>query len=1191
MRIKQIELTGFKSFMDRTVLELPPGITGIVGPNGCGKSNVVDAIRWVLGEQSPKHLRGGSMEDVIFNGNAENGPLGMAEVSMLLERDDADFARAAEEANDDEAHGGLPPELARASEILVTRRYFRSGDSEYFINRAPCRLKDITELFLGTGVGSKAYAIVEQGRVDQLVNAKPEDMRSFIEEAAGTTRFRSRKLAAERKMMRTRENLLRVQDVLREIERQMTLLERQARRAEEYHRLKGELRELDLGLMAGRQQAWSQLLDEHRSRIETLQADETAAQDEIRRSRGASSEAHARRAADEDRLRQVERLSGERRMAAHDAAAQSASARARQHDMTVRAGEAEREVERLAARIAELEAEAAALAAEVERLSAEHPEADGAHHLAAERLQALAATGPELERVVEVAKDLLVEALADEARLHNVAEALRQRHADLVGRRQKLADEQRQLGERLREADRRGQEVRGTLVAIEEDRARANEQRQQAIDAQESLRAAARDQDVALDEARAELTRLDSRAESLRELQIRYEGCTRGVASLLARPGDGAALLASVLRVPADLERAVAAALGGRLGQVVVADTGAAVESVAWLTSETAGSATLVPRESERRAPVIVPPGPRLLDRIDVDPPHWALAEALLGHVLLADDLDGALRLWREAPHPVLVVTRRGEAIDTVGAVTGGSEPPLEETLLARTRELRELEQARAGASARVAELERQVSETRGRLANCDDTIASADATLHALDVSFVAAEKDRDGCESERRRIVAELEVAALEAGGLEGQGGEVEGERAQIEQRLAAAEQLVAERRGELVTRQLGLSRWREEYAAVERQRTEAAVRAAAIAERLHATQTQVARGQAAVSELKERRGRALDDAAECRSAAEAARVLGDESVAQQQAAEVEAGRLDEEAQRLLAAIAEANRTLSADDASEQAARAQLEEMRAERAGIELALTERRMALERLATQLAERYGLTPDALSDVAALDADDEERDRRAETIRERLQRLGEVNPAALTDLEELRTRRDFLVSQRDDLERSLEDLKRTIGKLTRTSRERFDATFNAANEKLTEVFPKLFPGGKARLELTAPEEGGEAGVEIVVQPSGKKLQSLSLLSGGEKALTAAALILSLFLIRPTPFCLLDEVDAPLDEANIGRFNQLVRDMAAASQFVLITHNRRTMEAADTLYGITMEQAGISKVVSVRLREAA
>ena len=273
-------------------------------------------------------------------------------------------------------------------------------------------------------------------------------------------------------------------------------------------------------------------------------------------------------------------------------------------------------------------------------------------------------------------------------------------------------------------------------------------------------------------------------------------------------------------------------------------------------------------------------------------------------------------------------------------------------------------------------------------------------------------------------------------------------------------------------------------------------------------------------------------------------------------------------------------------------RAARERLEAAREERARLDVTLTERRLALEHLATQLAERYGLGPEALADVPpADDGRDDERAAQVEALRARLARLGDVNPAALTELEELRARHEFLVGQRTDLERSLDDLRRTITKLIRTSRRRFEETFAAANEKLAEVFPKLFPGGKARLEQTEPEEGGEPGVEIVVQPAGKKLQSLGLLSGGEKALTAVALILSLFLIRPTPFCLLDEVDAPLDEANIGRFNQLIQDMATGSQFVLITHNRRTMEAADTLYGITMEQAGVSKVVSVRLRAAA
>src|SRR6266404_6557608 len=256
MRIKQIELNGFKSFMERTVLELPAGVTAIVGPNGCGKSNIVDAIRWVLGEQSPKHLRGEAMEDVIFTGNGESGPLGMAEVTLLLERDERDLERQATDASDG-VEEALPAALAEASEIAVTRRYFRSGESEYFINRVPCRLRDITELFLGTGIGTKAYAIIEQGRVEQLVNAKPEEVRLFIEEAAGTTRFRSRKLAAERKMERTRENLVRVQDILREIERQMSSFERQARRAEEYHSIKAELRDLDLRVMAGRRRIWT----------------------------------------------------------------------------------------------------------------------------------------------------------------------------------------------------------------------------------------------------------------------------------------------------------------------------------------------------------------------------------------------------------------------------------------------------------------------------------------------------------------------------------------------------------------------------------------------------------------------------------------------------------------------------------------------------------------------------------------------------------------------------------------------------------------------------------------------------------------------------------------------------------------------------------------------------------------------
>ena len=1191
MRIKQIELNGFKSFMQRTALELPPGVTAVVGPNGCGKSNIVDAIRWVLGEQSPRHLRGAVMEDVVFSGNAENGPLGMAEVSLLLERDEADLARAAD-TDDDGPGEGLPPELANVSELLVTRRYFRSGESEYFINRAACRLKDITELFLGTGVGTKAYAIIEQGRVDQLVNAKPDELRLFIEEAAGTTRFRSRKLAAERKMQRTRDNLLRVQDILRELERQMASLERQARRAEEYHRLKGELRDLDLRVMAVRRRTWSADVAALGQRLVAIQADEATLHEEIRRSHGASGDAHAARMVNEDRLRVVEAGTTSERLAAAEARARVANLTARAEELSGRAVESNAEAAELRTRLQRLEAEAGVLAAEVVRLEIEQPEVDAALGAAEMRLLTLARAGEPLEHEVEAAKDALLGALAEEARLRNVAEALRQRREDIDGRRRKLDDEQRTLGERVRANAGASENARATIARLEEERGRLTMERLALVRARQDIGFEEAGQHTVLEEARSEATLVRSRADSLRELQARYEGCTRGIATLVERDPARATLLASLLRVPKDLERAVAAALGSRLTQVVVPDTAAAVQDISWLREAAGGSATVVPREAERRPAVMVPPGQRLVDRIDVDPQYWALVEALLGHVLLAEDLERAVALWRAASHPVTVVTRAGEAIDTLGAVTGGSEPPLEETLLARERELRELDVAHAAATDRVRREERALAALRERVEEAGRAMAAADERVHSLQVELVAAAKDRERLEAERVVIAAELEAAALEAGGLAGEDGEVAGELETLGDRLAGAGRAVAEHRGRLTERQAALGRWREEHAEAERGRTAAAVRLASVAERFRAARTEVARCASTRSEMEARLATAERHAAEAAASAEAARREAEVADGLRQAAEERVHALTAERQQLLAMIAEADAVVTADDAAERAARERLEDLREERARLDVTMAERRLALEHQSAQLAERYDLTAEVLDDVPAEEeGTDDERAARAEALRARLVRLGDVNPAAMGELEELGTRRDFLVAQRADLERSLEDLRRTITRLIRTSRERFEETFAAANEKLGDIFPKLFPGGLARLDLTEPEEGGEPGVEIVVQPAGKKLQSLNLLSGGEKALTAVALILSLFLIRPTPFCLLDEVDAPLDEANIGRFNQVVRDMAAGSQFVLITHNRRTMEAADTLYGITMEQAGVSKVVSVRLRAAA
>jgi chromosome segregation protein len=1194
MRIKQIELNGFKSFMERTVLDLPPGVTAVVGPNGCGKSNIVDAIRWVLGEQSPKHLRGSAMEDVIFAGNAQQGPLGMAEASLLLERSEEDFLRDATDEAEQLAQevGGLPPELARASEVLVTRRYFRSGDSEYFINRAPCRLRDITELFLGTGVGTKAYAIIEQGRVEQLVNAKPEELRSFIEEAAGTTRYRSRKVSAERKMARTKENLLRVQDVLHEQQRQMASLERQAKRAEEYHRLKGELRDLDLRITAAQRRSVAASLEAAHASLAELRGSEAGLHAELQRVHETTSEGRALRAATETRLRGAEAALTEARVAAADAEARASTLAARRSELLRQIEADGLEAAGLSDRAEHLQREFTDAERGQAELAAEESDAERRRREADEAVEAARQSVEHLARRLEEVKDAVAAALNEETRLRNMDQVLRRRREELEGQQQQLEEAQRMLGQQLEANSRAREALRAQLAGMAEEQRELDARQARLREDRRTTAAMVERNSADTETAQAEFTQLESRAASLHELQERAEGCARGTASLLARESLAGRLLADVLRVPAELERAVAVALRGRLGDVVVESTADALAAVRWLVESGGGTATVVPRDPERRSTAIVPSGTRLVDAIDVEPTHWALMEALLGEVLLASDLDEALETWRGAARPVTIVTRSGEALDPLGGVTGGSEPPLEETLLTRSREIRDLERDLGRARMVLDQRRSSLHATQERLLGIDAAVETCERERQALELGKLAAEKDRDRLDDERARLAAELEVGALEASGLAGADGQLAGDLAALDDSRLQAEAGLVDRRRELATCQEELSEARRSQEAAETGRTQVAVRRAAVSERRRAGADLALRTREALEELSRRRELLETRRDEARVALATAerdetRAYADKSraVAAIELAESERAGFSE-------ALTSTNTALESEDARERSAREEIDDLRARRAQLEVAATEGRLELQHLAERLRERYDLGLEALDEITDAGPPSDDELGRAEHVRSRLVRLGDVNPAALEELEEIRGRHEFLLAQRRDLEQSMADLENTITTLNRTCRQRFLETFEAANTKLAHVFPKLFPGGTAQLRrVLPPEEGGEAGVEIVVQPAGKKLQTLTLLSGGEKALTATALVFSLFLIRPTPFCLLDEVDAPLDEANIGRFNQMVREMAETSQFVLVTHNRRTMEVADTLYGITMEQAGVSKVVSVRLHEAA
>ncbi len=1189
MRIRQLELIGFKSFPQRTVLDFPRGVTGVVGPNGCGKSNLVDAIRWVLGEQSPKHLRGDAMEAVIFNGNERLAPLGMAEVSLTFENE----APLQPPTDLDLEVSNLPAHLRELAEITVTRRYFRSGESEYAINRTPCRLKDITELFLGTGVGSKAYAIIEQGRVEQLINAKPEDRRLFIEEAAGTTLYRSRKLAAERKMERTRENLSRVNDILTEIERQAQYLSRQAKKAEVYKRLVAELRDLELRVTSRQWRALQWELGGLDVRRGDLAAEIGRLRSALLENQRAHEEALAARTAAEQHqagLReQVAVLEAER-----DSLRQRLVLLGEQRDARAR---------RLTRLATDLQSVSAAAVEVSERLRrAEQDGRDGAQHLAAaeealrvgeaDLREARGALGA-AQAALDAAKSALIEQVTREAEARNTATALARRRDEAARQLDKLRAEEAALVHRQAESEAQAAAQRGALDRLRGELAAATGAHATRADAVRALAEAQRRCERDVLERESALLQTRSRLESLETIQANYEGFHRGVRAIMQSEAHAEGVLgvvADVIDIPHEYERAVAAVLGDRLQYVIVRGEDDGAVAVDRLRQGSSGRSSFIPLNP--RVPDLTAvkrlngTSRRLMDLVRVDDQYAPVARSLLGEVVLVPDLQSAIGVWRQNGVRVTLVTPEGDVMDPSGVITGGSDRPIAEELLARRREIERLRRALDVERAQCAEAQGELDEMRRASASAEQELQVLGQGMHEATLRIVAAEKDLERLDLEQPRCQSQRDVVRYELEALVADCRAAETDEAQVREQLQA----LGERRQELEGAVTGAR------AAVDDASGRADTCAAAVL--------------AATVRAAEQRERQQAIAAAIDGLCGQRRELG-ERIATLEEERDGTTREHEQLERDVAdgtalEVAQAERRAGLDDALVAAARAvaqedehcraiseqgrdiqgALDRRREEHAQLDLTSAEVRLRAEHLDATLREKYGVEIDAVEPgEAAVDAEEERA--RVDGLRERLQRIGEVNVSAIDELREFEERGGYLRAQRDDLERSLADLERTIQKLNRASRTRFAETFARANETFQRVFPRLFRGGEGRLVLTNEHDLLETGVEIVVRPPGKRLDTVSLLSGGEKALVAVSLIFSLFLINPTPFCILDEVDAPLDDANISRFGQMIREMSAHSQFIVITHNKHTMECADILYGVTMQEPGISTVLSVSI----
>ena len=1192
MKIRRLEICGFKSFADRVVFAFDDGVTGVVGPNGCGKSNVVDAIRWVMGEQSAKHLRGRSMEDVIFSGSESRPATGMAEVSLTFQND-----------------GSMAPaQYAGYGEITVTRRLFRNGDSEYAINKTPCRLLDITELFLGTGVGTRAYSIIEQGRIGLIVSAKAEDRRSIIEEAAGVTKYKARRKQAERKLEATETNLLRLSDIVGEINSRLGSLQRQAKKAERFRELRGELRELEL-LSATK--AW--LATKEQEDLGKAELSEASDGEKVAQAHVARLEAG---------------LSAERLQALEDEkVVQTLAETSHDFDKKLRLAEqevefAKRERETIAARAAQHEDEVGLLGVRLELLGREE------EGLAEERRKLQDATADDQARLQQSETGLATALTEIQAAQHAVEGErhqavsvltllanhrtnlvnLERRRTDLSGRIARLTTESEQLAARAQEISKQRDELALKLTATQDNRRVLHEKRTAQEESLHRDRAELRETEARLIKLREELADRRSRLTSLLELQKNFEGYGRGVKATMMREEeerrrDGIyGLVADVLTADPRHERALEAVLGDRLQLVVVESHVAGVRAVDYLKRASLGRASFVPLTEMEQLPLVPEanelPAPegcvRATDVVECAPEHERLKRFLLADVFLVDTLATALALWARTPGARTFVSAEGEVVDKEGVVSGGQLDGVSGGLLHKRRELQELAETVQELEAKLSLTTTAVHELAARIQALDTLVKRLGQEERDEELNQLRLDRDVSRLQEELGRLSQRGQVLAQERETLDHAQAEVAREEATHRDAISAGEGEQQEREAKLRALQAELLRARERAESVQAEVTKAKVSAAAVAERREGVARSLQRLQEQRTEVEGRREKLKAELAQGqeRSAILEAKTQGTQGELVRLLSESE--RVREELGRARVLYDQAQQKLRGGDDEVKSARGRTNEAAERRSQAELKLQTLRLQLEHLAQTVRERHLME---ITDVAANEEkaaaaqklDVERAEDKMRILRERIEALGEVSLTAIDEAREVGERHAFLTGQKSDLEESIAKLRSAIVRIDRASKERFKETFALVNGRFQEVFPRLFRGGAAELQLVEDpaNPNAEPGVEIVAQPPGKKLSGVNLLSGGEKALTAVSLIFAIFLIKPTPFCLLDEVDAPLDEANVGRYNEMVREMSRTSQFIVITHNKRTMEVSDSLYGVTMEEPGISKTVSVKL----
>jgi chromosome segregation protein len=1183
MFLKRLEVVGFKSFAERSVVEFVPGVTAVVGPNGSGKSNITDAIRWVLGEQSAKSLRGGKMEDIIFAGSDSRRSLNYAEVTLTLNNEDH----------------FLPIDY---SEVSVTRRVFRSGESEYLLNNHPCRLKDIIDLFMDSGLGREAFSIISQGRVDEILNNKAEERRTIFEEAAGVLKYKNRKKKAEGKLTETQENLNRVNDILYELEGQVEPLKIQASMAKDFLEKKEELEKYEVAVTVYEieelHQKWESMTKQFRqhqteeAELSAQLSEKEATIENIREKIKLSDQSISELQSILLRTSEdLEKLEGRKEVL-----------KERKKNASQNRAQLEKNIGELSEKIAGLNQQKLEQENIVVNLEKE------AEHLLeklTEKRNQLLSLSENIEEKIENLKSEYIDKLNEQASLKNEIkniivqiEQQKTRIARLSIDNQKHLEERKVISEKKRSLETSisniQTEVESHVVSYREGHKKL-----------ESLKKSYQNQEKMLYQAYQYLGQAKSRKEMLEEMEEDFSGFFQGVKEVLKARGtklkgiEGA--IAELIQVPKQYELAVETVLGGAMQHIVVSNEQCAREAIQFLKQHSYGRATFLPMNIIKGKPLqgyqlqMIQGHPSFIgiasDLIRFDGKFVDIILNLLGNVIVSRDLKGANELAKTLQYRVRIVTLEGDLVNPGGSMTGGAVKQKSTSLLSRKAELEDLKNKIVEMDSKTTNLEQQVKNLKQEVELMEQRLEVLRKNGEHLRLKEQSLKGDHREIEIEERNINERLSLYDLEIKQYSEEEEFLLAKKDDIEIKLADFEreilcldeqiqQLNLQRTSEKSSREsLGevISELKVAYASISEQYSHSKERLESIEYQLNENNEKLMIYEEDLSILNSEMTNNNSGEEQLSNAAKIKLQDKNEILKQIDISKIERDQLN----TLLVDVELATKELKR---LHQGLFGALKDE-------EVKINRLDVSLENKLAYLREEYLLSFEGAKEQYPLEIPIEDARKKVKLVSLAIEDLGTVNLGAIDEYERVSERYEFLLAQKTDLQEAKDTLFQVIDEMDEEMKKRFSNTFEGIRTHFEPVFQSLFGGGRADIRLTNPEDLLNTGVEIVAQPPGKKLQNLGLLSGGERALTAIALLFAILKVRPVPFCVLDEVEAALDEANVFRFSQYLKRYSRENQFIVITHRKGTMEGADVLYGVTMQESGVSKLVSVRLEETA